>query len=181
MVVAPVVTTIGVVRAHTTSAAQTQELATALAALCGPGDLIVLAGEMGAGKTAFAQGFARGLGVSDPVTSPTFTIVREYAGERLALHHLDVYRLDQLREVTELGVAEMLDEDAVMLVEWGDAVLPALGDHYLEVRITFGDGDDDRRLELAPRGRTWMARSRVISEAIAPWCGGEAADVEGTP
>ena len=93
------VTTIGVVRAQTASAAETQELAMALSTLCGPGDLLVLAGEMGAGKTAFAQGFARGLGVTDAVTSPTFTIVREYAGDRLALHHLDVYRLDQLREV----------------------------------------------------------------------------------
>jgi len=148
-------------------------MATALAAVCGPGDLLVLAGEMGAGKTAFAQGFARGLGVTDPVTSPTFTIVREYAGERLALHHLDVYRLDQIREVTDLGVAEMLDEDAVMLVEWGDAVLPALGDHYLEVRITFGEGDDDRLVELTPRGGTWTARGRILTETVAPWCAGK--------
>ena len=165
------VTTIVIVRAHTASAVETQELASALARLCGPGDLLVLAGEMGAGKTAFAQGFARGLGVRDAVTSPTFTIVREYAGDRLALHHLDVYRLDQIREVTELGVAEMLDEDAVMLVEWGDAVLPALGDHYLEIRITFGEGDDDRRLDLAPRGGSWVARSRALTEVVAPWRG----------
>ena len=172
MALGPGVTTIGVVRAQTASAAETQELATTLASLCGAGDLLVLAGEMGAGKTAFAQGFARGLGVTDAVTSPTFTIVREYAGERLALHHLDVYRLDQLREVSELGIAEMLDEDAVMLVEWGDAVLPALGEHYLEVHITFGTGDDDRVLELAPRGRSWVARNRVLADALAPWCGG---------
>ncbi len=104
-------------RATTRSVHDTQALAAALAALSGPGDLLVLAGEMGAGKTAFAQGYARGLGVAEPVTSPTFTIVREYAGTELALHHLDVYRLEQLREVLELGVGEMLDEDAVMLVE----------------------------------------------------------------
>lgn len=156
-------------RAHTASAAETQELAAALAALCGPGDVLVLAGEMGAGKTAFAQGFARGLGVTDAVTSPTFTIVREYSGERLDLHHLDVYRLDQLREVTELGVAEMLDEDAVMLVEWGDAVLPVLGDQHLEIRLTFGDRDDDRTIELAPHGTSWRARARVLAETVAPW------------
>lgn len=153
----------------TASAAETQALAGVIAPLCGPGDLIVLAGEMGAGKTAFAQGFARGLGIDEPVTSPTFTIVREYAGGRLALHHLDMYRLDQLREVLELGVAEMLDEDAVMLVEWGDAVLPALGDQYLEVRLAFGAGDDDRHLELWPRGGPWLARQRVLGDALSIW------------
>ena len=156
-------------RAQTASATQTQDLAEALAALCRAGDVIVLAGEMGAGKTAFAQGFARGLGVVDAVTSPTFTIVREYSGERLDLHHLDVYRLDQLREVSELGIGEMLDEDAVMLVEWGDAVLPALGDNYLEVRLSFGSADDDRTLAFAPRGTRWQARQRLIEDTLAPW------------
>lgn len=153
----------------TTSAAETQDLAEAVATVCGPGDLIVLAGEMGAGKTAFAQGFARGLGIDEQVTSPTFTIVREYAGGRLALHHLDLYRLDQLREVLELGVAEMLDEDAVMVVEWGDAALPALGDRYLEIRLAFGAGDDDRKVELSPRGGPWLARQRVLGDVLAAW------------
>ncbi len=155
--------------ARTASPAETQELAAALARLAEPGDLLVLAGEMGAGKTAFAQGFARGLGIDEAVTSPTFTIVREYGGGRLALHHLDVYRLDHLREVTDLGLSEMLDEPAVMLVEWGDAVLPALGDQYLEVRITFGADDDDRRLELRWVGGRWPARRRAIEGAVAPW------------
>jgi tRNA threonylcarbamoyladenosine biosynthesis protein TsaE len=154
---------------RTASAVETQALARALAGVCRAGDIIVLAGEMGAGKTAFAQGFAAGLGIVEPVTSPTFTIVREYQGPGLSLHHLDVYRLDQLREVSELGVGEMLDEDAVMLVEWGDAVLPALGDRYLEVRITFGDGDDDRAITLLPRGSSWSARSRLVAETVAPW------------
>jgi tRNA threonylcarbamoyladenosine biosynthesis protein TsaE len=155
--------------AETSAAAETQALAAALAALAQPGDLVVLAGEMGAGKTAFAQGFARGLGIDEPVTSPTFTIVREYRGPHLSLHHLDVYRLEHLREVSDLGLGEMLDEDAVMLIEWGDAVLPALPDQYLEVRIAFGDGDDDRRLELHGRGGSWPARQRLLAEALAPW------------
>lgn len=174
----PLVVTPAGLRARTTSAAETQALAGAVAALCAPGDLLVLAGEMGAGKTAFAQGFARGLGIDEQVTSPTFTIVREYAGGRLALHHLDVYRLGELREVLELGVGEMLDEDAVMLVEWGDAVLPALGDRYLEVRLAFGDDDDERRLELAVRGGPWLARRRVLDDTLAPWA---APDPSGPP
>lgn len=159
----------GPIEARTGAPAQTQELAAALAGLACAGDLVVLAGEMGAGKTAFAQGFARGLGIDEPVTSPTFTIVREYAGEQLALHHLDVYRLDHLREVVDLGLGEMLDEEAVMLVEWGDAVIPALPDEFLEIRITFGDGDDDRRLELRPVGKAWTLRHRLLVEVLEPW------------
>lgn len=156
---------------HTGAPDQTQALAARLADLARAGDLVVLAGDMGAGKTAFSQGFARGLGIDEPVTSPTFTIVREYPGGRLALHHLDVYRLEQLREVPELGVGEMLDEQAVMLVEWGDAVLPALGDQYLELRFSFGEEDDDRRIELRLQGQTWKARTRVIGDAVADWVG----------
>ncbi|WP_426574158.1 tRNA (adenosine(37)-N6)-threonylcarbamoyltransferase complex ATPase subunit type 1 TsaE [Aquihabitans sp. McL0605] len=154
---------------RTTRAAETQDLAAALAAIAVPGDLVLLAGEMGAGKTAFAQGFARGLGITDPVTSPTFTIVREYSGGRLALHHLDVYRLESLSEVADLGLSEMLDEEAVMLVEWGDAVLPALPEQYLELRITFGTDDDERHLELRSVGGTWPARARLVAETVAPW------------
>lgn len=156
-------------RAATSSVAETQDLARSISALCRAGDLVVLAGEMGAGKTAFAQGFAVGLGISEPVTSPTFTIVREYAGRDLDLHHLDVYRLEQVQEVTDLGVAEMLDEDAVMLVEWGDAVVGALADQHLEVRIEFGDGDDDRRFTVTGRGGAWQARERAVGDALATW------------
>ena len=160
-----------------TSLEGTHAVAGALAGLSRSGDIILLAGEMGAGKTAFAQGFARGLGITDQVTSPTFTIVREYSGGRLALHHLDVYRLENLREVADLGLSEMLDEEAVMLVEWGDAVLPALPDQYLELRITFGDDDDERRMELRGVGGSWPARSRQVADAVAPWL----ADAGGTP
>ena len=168
MSVAPIVV-------HTHAPDETQALAAALAHVAEAGDVLVLAGEMGAGKTAFTQGFARGLGIDEAVTSPTFTIIQEYPPGRLALHHLDVYRLDHLREVSDLGLGEMLDEEAVMLVEWGDAVLPALGDRYLEVRLSFGEGDDDRRLELRGRGGTWPARHRRIAELVAPWAGEDGA------
>ncbi len=160
------------VRLATETAGDTHALAAALAELAVPGDLLVLSGEMGTGKTTFAQGFARGLGIVEAVTSPTFTIVREYSGGRLALHHLDVYRLDHLHEVADLGLGEMLDEDAVMVVEWGDAVLPVLGDTYLQVRLGFGDSDDQRRFELHGCGVSWLARHRVVSEAVGPWLAG---------
>jgi tRNA threonylcarbamoyladenosine biosynthesis protein TsaE len=155
--------------ARTRSVDETQALAEALGRRAHAGDLLVLAGEMGAGKTAFAQGFARGLDIEEAVTSPTFTIVQEYGGGRLALHHLDVYRLEHLREVTDLGLGEMLDEEAVMLVEWGDAVLPALPDQYLEIRLGFGEGDDDRTIELRPVGGSWPARERSLAEVLAAW------------
>lgn len=163
-----------VLRLATTCVEQTQALAAALSTLAQAGDLIVLAGEMGAGKTAFTQGFARGLGITEAVTSPTFTIVREHTGGRLNLHHLDVYRLDHLREVGDLGLAEMLEEDAVMLVEWGDAVLPALGDERLEVALSFDDGDHDdhRSIEIRGRGGRWQARQRSVADALAEWADG---------
>lgn len=159
----------GVIALATASAVHTQALAEAIATIAVPGDLVLLAGEMGAGKTAFAQGFARGLGIHDQVTSPTFTIVREYTGGRLGLHHLDVYRLENLSEVADLGLSEMLDEEAVMLVEWGDAVLPALPDEYLELKIAFGDEDDERVMELRAVGGSWPARWRLLAETVAPW------------
>lgn len=158
--------------ARTSSVGETQDLAAALSDLAQAGDLVVLAGDLGAGKTAFVQGFSRGLGVTDPVTSPTFTLAQQYAG-RLTVHHLDVYRLDQLGEVIDLGLAELLDDGAVVLVEWGDAILPVLGNEYLEVRLTFPDdeqaADDDRRILLRSVGRRWVQRQVSLLHAVAPW------------
>lgn len=157
--------------ARTTDADQTRALAAAIAASTTAGDLILLVGEMGAGKTAFAQGFGTGLGVTEPITSPTYTIVHEYVG-RLALHHVDAYRLEHLQEVADLGIAEMLDEPAVMLVEWGDVILPALPADYLEVRLAFGPRDDDRQLTFTAVGRRWSARLRRLGEIVDTWRAG---------
>lgn len=155
-------------RAHTTSADATRALAAAVAEIAVAGDVIVLAGELGAGKTAFAQGFGAALGVTDQITSPTFTLARHYEG-RLALHHLDVYRVERIAELADLGIAELLDSGGVVLVEWGDAIAPALGGEYLEVRLSYGDGDDDRDLTLRCVGGRWSARRRVLEEALDSW------------
>jgi tRNA threonylcarbamoyladenosine biosynthesis protein TsaE len=158
-----------VIWARTTSADDTKALAAAIAELARPGDLVLLAGDLGAGKTAFTQGFGAALGVTERITSPTFTLVNSYEG-RLELNHLDVYRLDALDEVLDLGVPEMLDEGGVTVIEWGDAVAPALPADYLEIRFTFTDTDDDERiLELVPVGSRWMARTRAVAAALAAW------------
>ena len=133
--------------------------------------MIVLAGDLGAGKTAFVQGFGRGLGVTERITSPTFTLVHVYEG-RLPVHHLDVYRLEQLSEALDLGLPEMLDEGGVVLIEWGDAILPVLPHDFLEVRLTFGDrrrrparGVPPRR---APPGRSAPTRWPACSAPGRP-------------
>jgi tRNA threonylcarbamoyladenosine biosynthesis protein TsaE len=158
-----------ILRAATASVEETQALAEAIADLARPGDVLVLAGDLGAGKTAFTQGFGRGLGVKEPITSPTFTLVHVYEG-RLTVHHIDVYRLDQLAEVLDLGLPEMLDEGGVVLIEWGDAILPALPPDFLEVRLTFGAGDDERQLELRPVGSRWSARRHALETVVRDRC-----------
>jgi tRNA threonylcarbamoyladenosine biosynthesis protein TsaE len=169
--------------ARTSAAEETKTLAGALAVLAEPGDLIVLAGDLGAGKTAFVQGFGRGLGVTEPITSPTFTLAQQYEG-RLLVHHLDVYRLDQLGEVAELGLGELLDDGGVVLIEWGDAILPVLPNDYLEVRLMYppvppvppvgggesgSPGEDERRIVLRAVGPAWGRRQVSLLHAIAPW------------
>lgn len=158
-------------RVATSDVDGTRSVGAALAELARPGDIILLTGDLGAGKTAFAQGFARGLGVEEQVTSPTFTLARDYDG-RLRMHHLDVYRLDRLQEAVDLGLPEMVDDGAVTLIEWGDVVIPALPAAYLEIRLSFGDDDDARFLELHAIGGGWLSRDDDIAAALAPWRGG---------
>lgn len=150
----------------TTSPGATELLGEHLGRLLEPGDLIVLSGDLGAGKTTFAKGVARGIGVEETVTSPTFTIVQEYQG-RVPVAHVDVYRLQRLQELHDLGFDEMLD-DRVVLVEWGDTIEPALPRERLEVRFSLDAGDaDTRRIELVLHGPRWHARADDLGEAAA--------------
>jgi tRNA threonylcarbamoyladenosine biosynthesis protein TsaE len=154
---------------RTTHVEETREMAGAIAALARPGDVVLLVGDLGAGKTAFAQGFARALGVDEQVTSPTFTLVRSYRG-RMPLHHLDVYRLDRLHEAEDLGLAELVDDGGVVLIEWGDAVTRVLPNSFLEIRFTFLDDDDDHRaITLSPVGATWSSRAAALAAATQQW------------
>ncbi|MDQ3963309.1 MAG: tRNA (adenosine(37)-N6)-threonylcarbamoyltransferase complex ATPase subunit type 1 TsaE [Actinomycetota bacterium] len=155
----------------TLSAEETRILGASLAPTLLPGDVLSLAGDLGAGKTTFAQGLGGGLGVQHRITSPTFTLVNEYDG-RYPVIHVDVYRLDSIQEVLDLGFEELLDPGAILLVEWGEAVLPLLPRRYLEVDIRRSpdvEADDQRVISFRPRGPEWahkLAEMRVTAEAL---------------
>jgi tRNA threonylcarbamoyladenosine biosynthesis protein TsaE len=130
---------------------------------------VLLAGELGAGKTAFVQGFGRALGITEPITSPTFVLARDYDDGRLAMHHIDVYRLDQMNEVFDVGLPEVLDDGGVTIIEWGDAIMPSLPADFLEVRLTFGTDDDERMIVLRGVGPGWSGRGASLGAALVPW------------
>jgi tRNA threonylcarbamoyladenosine biosynthesis protein TsaE len=153
------------ITAVTASADDTVALAGALAPVLRPGDVLLLAGGLGSGKTTFARGVGRGLGVTEPVVSPTFTIVREYEA-RVPLVHVDVYRLDRVQELLDLGLEELIDARAVTLVEWGDVVAAYLPTDRLEVRLDAGPGDDDRLVTMTLHGPSWRAREGAVSAAV---------------
>jgi tRNA threonylcarbamoyladenosine biosynthesis protein TsaE len=152
----------GAARAVTRSTDETLALAGAVGELLRPGDVVSLVGGLGAGKTVFARGVARALGVTEPVVSPSFTIVREYEG-RVPLVHVDVYRIDRLQELHDLGFEELLRDDAVTLVEWGDVIDGMLPGERLDVRLAAGDGDDERVVEIEGHGRSWRARATELA------------------
>lgn len=167
------------VEAATGSPDGTRALAAALAPLCRAGDVVLLVGDLGAGKTVFAQGFAGALGVAGPVTSPTFALVRQYCcgpdSPVRILIHADVYRTGSVAEVADLALAELVEEDAVAVVEWGDMAAPALGESALEVTLAVPDAvtsPEARSVSLSGRGR-WSGRAGEVAAVLAPVAGGE--------
>lgn len=137
---------------ETLGAAETEVLAGRLASQINPGSLVLLYGELGAGKTTFVRGFAAGLGIDpEAVSSPTFTLIQEYRG-RLRLQHVDLYRLEPGREVDELGLDELIANGDVVIVEWADR-LEASDLAGTSVRIE-DLGDDRRRIRVRGPGTT---------------------------
>lgn len=133
----------------------TRAVGRALAALARPGDVILLQGPLGAGKTVFVSGLAEGLGVEEPVQSPSFILVRTYRDGFMPLVHADVYRAATFAEVEEL---ELLSgaRDGLLVIEWGDMVASRLTDHFLEAELS-GAGEEPRAIRLAPHG-DWRGR-----------------------
>lgn len=133
-----------------------RELGQRLAALLAPGDLVVLTGELGAGKTTFVQGVGAGLGVDGTVLSPTFVIARIHRGGRVPLVHVDAYRLGSVAEIDDLDLDASLEE-SVTVVEWGEGLAERLSGDRLDVRIHRGEGDGDetRTVEFLGHGKRW--------------------------
>lgn len=152
----------------TDDAAATRTVGAAVAAHLRPGDVVSLAGELGAGKTCLVQGVAAALGVQSRVTSPTFVLVKAYEG-RLRLVHADVYRLNHLQDVLDLG-DEVFAPDAATFVEWGDAVATVLPDDRLDAELVLADPDDldstRRRIHLVAHG-SWSARMAALREDLS--------------
>ena len=159
------------IRCRSRSEADTCAIAAAVAHVARAGDMIVLSGEMGAGKTAFVRGFAGALGVTedDEVSSPTFVLVHTYTTGRTPVHHADLYRLGTLGEVADLGLREMVDMGAIAVVEWGDVAIEVLGE-CLVIALSHDDDDIDARdIDIRVEGHGWDTRWERLRTSLAQW------------
>ena len=157
---------------RTGTADDTRALGAAIAPLLRLHDVVVLTGELGAGKTTLVRGIARGLGADEHVASPTFTLVREYVSGRIPIAHVDVFRLDRVQDVVDLALDELEDGDCVLIVEWGDEIDELLPDDRLRVELTSEDpaGDSEaRRIAITAGGPSWLERADELAAAIGPW------------
>ena len=139
----------------------TADLGARLAALLRPGDVIALSGPLGAGKTLFTSGIAAGLGVEEPVTSPTFILSREYVSGFMPLIHADIYRLSTRNEFDDLDLLSEASQ-GVLVIEWGDVVEPILPIDHLRVDFTV-DEAEARIIDLVPSG-SWPDRLRELTK-----------------
>ena len=133
---------------YTKSAEQTRELGRRLAENLAPGAVIAFSGELGAGKTAFTSGLAAGLGITERVTSPTFTIVNEYEGGRIPLFHFDLYRLNSSEELFDIGWEDYLARGGVCAVEWSERAEDLLEEDTIRVDIGRGTTDAERIIRI---------------------------------
>jgi tRNA threonylcarbamoyladenosine biosynthesis protein TsaE len=151
-------------RIETHSAEATENLGRALAGVLDNGDLVVLKGPLGSGKTTLVKGVAQGLGCP-PASSPTFVLVKEYQG-RLRLRHADFFRLETTAEVEDLGLEDIVGTDAVTVVEWPEPLVPAIEDGYLEIAVDFGSTPSTRAFEVSIRGAAFESRRDEIARAL---------------
>lgn len=159
---------------ESSSPTDTQRLAGALAREVRPRDVLLLTGDLGAGKTTFTKAFCAALGVTETVTSPTFTLVHEYRGTSLNVCHADLYRLERTGEFVDLGLDDARRSGAVLVVEWGDLVPEAFDDALI---IDFVHaGGDSRRVSITWRGDGWETRFLRLAERLRTVMTGSVAD-----
>lgn len=140
---------------ETFSDEETRQLAYDIASQVVPGTVITLIGDLGVGKTVFAGGFAKGLGIDEPISSPTFTIVQSYDGGRLTLNHFDVYRIGDSEEMDEIGFDDYVFGDGVCLIEWANLISDIMPDEYTEILIEKNPskGFDYRKITITEFGK----------------------------
>lgn len=148
-----------------TSAAQTRAIGAGIARLLRAGDVVLLVGSLGAGKTTLVKGLVAALGGTETATSPTFTLAHTYRTTP-PVTHVDLWRLERLQEVVDLALEEALDEGGVVLAEWGEAAEPLYGTDALVVRLGWGEADDERSVTFETRGASWTARAGPLGEAL---------------
>ena len=134
-------------RFKTSSELETIELGKKFAGVLKPGDVVALYGELGVGKTQFVKGICAGLGVDEPVTSPSFIILNQYNG-RLTVYHFDFYRVNELDEILDTGFEEFIYDDGVSLIEWANYVVDILPVYRYDVYMEFGGLKDERVIEI---------------------------------
>ncbi len=143
---------------------QTQKFGAGIGELCLPGDVFLLVGNLGAGKTCLTQGIAWGLGIKEYAASPSFVVVRELYG-RLPLYHIDLYRLDHIEEIVDLGLDDYLYGKGVCVVEWAEKGLSVLPVEHLLIQISYLS-DDERRLQLKPSGKRYLEILAQLNKTI---------------
>ena len=154
---------------RTCSPEETRDIGEIIGRLLAPGDVVGLMGDLGAGKTVFAQGVARGIGAKGRVTSPTFTLIHEHVG-RIPLYHVDVYRLETPADVEAIGIEDYLYGDGAVVLEWADQVLSILPEERLDVMIRRPDNEQDdnvREVSISPHGMRYRC---MLEELKAVAC-----------
>ena len=152
-----------VLRSH--SARETARIGSALGQYAEAGDVFLLSGELGAGKTCLTQGIAKGLGVDEYVRSPTFVLVSVHQG-RLPLYHIDIYRLDEVAEVVDLGLEEYLAGDGVSVIEWASKALEVFPQPYMLVTLTY-EGENERLIQLEAMGKRYESLLSQVEKRLS--------------
>jgi tRNA threonylcarbamoyladenosine biosynthesis protein TsaE len=155
--------------ARTRSAEETTGLGRGLGQIVRPGEVLLLVGELGTGKTTFVRGLAAGLGIDDGVRSPSFQIVRTHEGGRFPLVHVDLYRCASATEVLDLGLEDLISPPAVSAIEWGEKASAVAGDDFLEIEFVWSaDEESTRTIRFLPSGR-WRDRMGDLGDAVRSW------------